>query len=87
MEGFNVLVRVAIYHAVYQRVFAIFKFDIFCGFHFAAGKANVERDIVRSFIQFVPLQDLRSWSIIFPSNPLVSHLPFVGWSINAICSW
>ena len=87
LEGFNVLVGVAVYHAIHQRVFAILELDIFGGFHFATREANVEGNVVRSFVQVVPLRDLRSWSIIFPSSPRVSLLPFVGWSSSAICSW
>ena len=87
MEGLNILVRVAIYHTVHKGVFAKFKLDVFGWLHFSTRETNVEKDVVRSLVQRVPLRDLRSWSIIFPSNPLVSLLPFVGWSSNAICSW
>ena len=87
LEGLNVLMGVAVYHAVYEGVFAKFKLDVLGGLQFSARETDVERDIVSSLIQCVPLWDLRSWSIILPSKPQVSLLPFVGWSSSAICSW
>ena len=74
-------------HSINEGVFAIFNLDVLGRFHLSAGESDVEGDVVSSFVQYVPLPDLRSWSIIFPSNPLVSLLPFVGWSINASSSW
>ena len=87
LEGLNVLMGVTIDHTLYQGVFAKLKLDILGGFHLTAREMNVERDIVRTVIQLVPLWDLRLWSIIFPSKPRVSLLPFVSTSSNAICSW
>ena len=87
LEGLDVLMGISIYHAVNQGVFSIFEFDVFCGFEFATREANVKRDIVSPFIQHVAWQDLRSWSIIFPSNPQVSLFPFVSSPSNIICSW
>ena len=87
MERLDVLMGVTIDHTLYQGVFAKLKLDILGGFHLTAREMNVERDIVRTVIQLVPLWDLRLWSIIFPSKPRVSLLPFVSTSSNAICSW
>ena len=87
LEGLDVLMRVPVDHTVYVGVFAILELDILSWLHFATGKPDVEGDIVRAFIPLVPFQDLRSWSIIFPSSPWVSLLPFVGWSIITISSW
>ena len=87
MEGLNILMGVAIYHTVHQGVFAVLEFDVLGRFHLATRKSDIKGDIVRTFVQRVPLQDLLSWAIIFPSSPLVSLRPFVGWSSNAICSW
>ena len=72
LEGFNVLVGVPIDHAVDEGVFSILEFDVFCWLHFPTGEANVEGNIVRTFVQHVPLWDLRSWSIIFPSSPCIN---------------
>ena len=60
LERFNVLMGVAVYHAVYEGVFTILHLDILGRLHFSAREADVERDVVRSFIQCVPLRDLRS---------------------------
>ena len=87
LEGLNVLIGISVYHAINQGVFSVFKFDVFCGFEFAAREMNVERDVVGPFIQHVAWRDLRSWSIIFPSNPWVSLFPFVSSPSNIICSW
>ena len=87
LERLDVLVMIPIYHSVDEGVFAELEFNIFCGFHFAARETYVEGDIVSSFVQYIPLQDFRSWSIIFPSKPLISLLPFVGWSIITSSSW
>ena len=87
LEGLHVLVMVTIYHAVHQRVFTVLDLDVFCWLHLATREANVEWDIVCTFVQLVPFRDLRLWSIIFPSKPWVSILPFIGWSSNAISSW
>ena len=87
MEGFYVLVGVSIDHAINEGVFAVFDFDVLGRLHFTARESYVEGDVVSAFVQGVPLRDLRSWAIIFPSNPLVSLLPFVGWSISANSSW
>ena len=70
---------------VTEGVLAVLEFDILGGLEFTTGKADVERDVVGPFVQFVAWQDLRSWAIIFPSSPQVSIWPFVGWSSNAIC--
>ena len=78
MEGLDVLVRVPIDHTVDEGVFSVLELDVFGRLHFTAGEADVEGNVVRTFIQCVPLQDFRSWSIIFPSNPLVNLWPFVG---------
>ena len=86
LEGFNVLMRVAVYHSVYQRVLAIFNLDVFCWLEFAAWEMNVEGDIIGPLVQREAQQDLRSWSIIFPRSPLVSLLPFVGCPSSTICS-
>ena len=85
LEGLNVLMGISVYHAVNQGVFSVF--DVFCRFEFAARETNVERDVVGPFIQCVAWRDLRSWSIIFPSNPQVSLFPFVSSPSNIICSW
>ena len=87
LEGLDVLMRVPVDHTVYVGVFTILELDILSWLHFATGKPDVEGDIVHAFIPLVPFRDLRSWSIIFPSSPWVSLLPFVGWSIIAISSW
>ena len=50
MEGLNILVGVAIYHTIHKGVFAIFELDIFGQLHFTARVANVERDIVCTFV-------------------------------------
>ena len=86
LERLDILVGVSVYHTIDQGVFAILEFDIFCGLHFAAWETNVEGNIVCTFIQRVPFWDLQSWSIIFPSKPRVSLLPFVSWSISDISS-
>ena len=87
LEGLDILMRVPVNHTIYEGVFAILKLDVLGRFHFIAGEMDVEGDVVCAFIPCVPLWDLRSWSIIFPSKPQVSLLPFVGWSISAISSW
>ena len=86
LEGFDVLMRVPVDHTVNKRVFSIFEFDIFGGLHLATGKSDVERDVVSTFVQYIPFWDLRLWSIIFPSKPRVSLQPFVGVSRRASCS-
>ena len=78
MKGFDVLMRVSIYHAVHEGVFPIFELYILGQLHFAAWEADVEGDIVGPLVERVPLRDLRSWSIIFPSKPQVNLWPFVG---------
>ena len=60
LEGLNILMRVPVNHTVYQGVFAIFKFDILGRLHLTARELNVERDIICTFVQLVPLWDL--WS-------------------------
>ena len=50
LEGFDLLVRVPIDHAIYKGVFAVLEFDIFGGLHFAVGESDVEGDIVSAFI-------------------------------------
>ena len=86
MERFDVLMGVPVDHAVDVGVFAILEFDIFGGLHFAAGESDVEGDVVRAFVQYVPFRDLQLWSVIFPSKPRVSLFPFVGTSRRASCS-
>ena len=86
MERLDVLVRVSIDHAVYEGVFAVLELDIFGGLHLAVGKSDVEGDVVSALVQYIPFQDLRLWSVIFPSKPRVSLLPFVGTSRRASCS-
>ena len=78
LERLDVLMRVSIYHAINERVFSVFKFDIFDRLQLATRKMNVERDIVRSLVQCVALRDLWSWSIIFPSSTRVNLQPFIG---------
>ena len=87
LEGLNVLMWIPVNHTIDKGVLTILELDIFGGFHLATGELDVKGDIVRTFVQLVPLRDLRSWAIIFPSSPLVGLLPFVGWSSSAICSW
>ena len=87
LKQLHVLMMVSIYHPIDQRVFAIFDLDILGWLYVSARESYVEGDVVSSFVQYVPLRDLRSWSIIFPSKPLVSLFPFVGWSISASSSW
>ena len=76
MEGFDVLMRVAVDHPIDKRVFAPFDLDILGWLVRPIGQANVERDIVESLVQDEPL----GWweSVIFPSKPRVSILPCVG---------
>ena len=78
LEGLDVLMRVPVDHPVYEGVFAVLEFDILGRLHFAAGKMDVEGDVVHTFVERVPLWDLRSWSIIFPSSPQVNLQPFIG---------
>ena len=86
LKGFDVLVGVSVYHTIHKWVFTIFELDIFRQHEFTTWKTNVKQDVVGAFVQLVAWWDLWSWAIIFPSNPLVSLLPFVGWSSSAICS-
>ena len=59
-------------------VFTVLEFDILGRLHVTTREANVKGDVVCTFIYCVPLWDLRSWSIIFPSSPQVNLWPFVG---------
>ena len=64
-------------HTIYEGVFTILEFDILGWLHHAARESDLKWDVVCTLIQHVPLWDLRSWSIIFPSSPWVSLWPFV----------
>ena len=86
LEGFDVLVRVPVDHAVYKGVFAILELDVLGGLHLAAGESDVEGDVISTFVQYIPFQDLWLWSVIFPSKPWVSLWPFIGTSRRASCS-
>ena len=86
MERLDVLMRVLVDHAVNKGVFSKFEFDVFCGLRLTSWEPDVEGDVVSSFVQYVPLRDLRLWSVIFPSSCLVSLRPFVGTSRRASCS-
>ena len=87
LKRLDVLMVIPVNHPVDQGIFAVFNFDIFCRLHFTTGEADVEGNVVSTFVQYIPLWDFWSWSIIFPSKPLVSLLPFIGWSISASNSW
>ena len=87
LEGFDILMGISIYHPIHQGVFTVLEFDVPCWFEFATWQVNVEGDVVSSLVQLVAQWDLRSWSIIFPSSPLVNLWPFVGCPSSAICSW
>ena len=76
MEGLDVLTRVIVDHPIDKRVFAPFDLDILGWLVTPVGQANVERDIVESFVQDEPLG--RRESVICPSKPRVSILPCVG---------
>ena len=76
MKRFDVLTRVAVDHPIDKRVFAPFDLDVLGWLVTPIGLANVERDIVESFVQDEPRG--RRESVICPSNPRVSILPCVG---------
>ena len=76
MEGFDVLTRVAVDHPIDKRVFAPFYLDILGWLVTPIGQANVERDVVESFVQDEPRG--RREPVICPSSCLVSILPCVG---------
>ena len=86
LEGLDVLMRVPINHTIDEGVFSVLELDILGGLHLAGGESDVEGNVVRAFIQYIPFRDLQLWSVIFPSKPQVNLRPFVGTSRRASCS-
>ena len=50
LKGFDILMMIAVNHAVHQRVFSVFDLDILRRLHFAAWEMNVEGNVVSPFI-------------------------------------
>ena len=86
LEGFNILMRVALNHPVDSRVLTPLYLYILSRLGGPSRKGDVKGDIVDAFIQDEAFQHCAE-PIIVPSNTLVSILPFISLLIRARVSW